>query len=73
MQKIFFKKRYFERGLSKSFKKVNYIFFFRTQFLLMDTVIKNKSRLELVTIALQVTKQVQKHSFISYILSDKVS
>ena len=40
---------YFGRGLSKSIKKYNFIFFFWTQSLLMDKVIKNKRGLELVT------------------------
>ena len=44
---IILKIRYFERGLSKSLKKVN--FFFRTQSLLMHEVIKNERGLELVT------------------------
>ena len=47
MQENLFKIRYFERGLSKTFKKA--LFFFRTQSLLMDKVIKNKRSLELVT------------------------
>ena len=38
----------------------------------MEKVIENKRGLEIVTIALKVTKQVQKHSFISYVLSDQV-
>ena len=48
MQEIILKIRYFERGLSNSLKKGNY-FFFRTQPLLMDKVIKKKRDLELVT------------------------
>ena len=48
MQEILLKVRYFERGLSKTFKKVNY-FFFPAQSLLMDKVIKNKRGPELVT------------------------
>ena len=47
MQEILLKKRYFERELSKSLKKV--YFFFWTQSLLMDRVIKIKRGLELVT------------------------
>ena len=38
----------------------------------MDKVIKYKKGLELVTVTLQVMKQVQKKSFIGYILSDQV-
>ena len=47
-KEFFLKIRCFERGLSKNLKKVNFIFFFRTQYLLMDKVIK-KRRLELVS------------------------
>ena len=49
MLEILLKIRYFERGLTKTFKKVNFIFFFPTQFLLMDKIIENKRGLELVT------------------------
>ena len=38
----------------------------------MDKIIKNKRDLELSPIALQVTKQVQKNSFISDVLPDQV-
>ena len=38
----------------------------------MDKIIKNKRGLELGPVALQATKQVQKNSFISYVLSDQV-
>ena len=38
----------------------------------MDKVIKTKRNLELVAVALQITKQVHKNFFISYILSDQV-
>ena len=48
MQEILLKVRYFERGLSKILKKVNF-FSFQTQPLLIDNIIKNKSGLELVT------------------------
>ena len=47
-QENILKIRQFEKGLSKSLKKVNF-FFFRNQSLLIDKVIKNKRRLELVT------------------------
>ena len=40
--KEFFKKRYIERVLSKSIKKLS-LFFFQTQSLLMDKIMKNKS------------------------------
>ena len=42
MQEILLKIRYFERALSESLKKVNFIFFFRTQSLLLDKVIKKQ-------------------------------
>ena len=45
--KEFFKKRYIERVLSKRIKKLT-LFFFQTQSLLMDKIMKNKC-LELVT------------------------
>ena len=48
-KKFYLKIRYFERGLSKTFKKVNFVFFFPAQSLLMDKVIKNKRAVELVT------------------------
>ena len=38
----------------------------------MDKVIKNKRGLVLVTVTLQVTKEVHKNFFISYTLSDQV-
>ena len=40
--KEFFKKRYIDRVLSKSIKKLT-LFFFQTQSLLMDKITKNKS------------------------------
>ena len=49
MQEIVLKVRYLERGLSRSLKKGNFIFFFRIQSLLMDKLIKNKRDLELET------------------------
>ena len=67
----FLKIRHFERRLSNTFEKVNFPFF-RTQSLLMDKIITNKRGLELVPVALQVMKKVQKHFFCSYILSDQV-
>ena len=48
MKEIIFKIRYFERGLSKSLKKLT-LFFFEIQTLLMDKVIKSKRDPELVT------------------------
>ena len=49
MQEILLAIRYFERGLSKTFKKVNFIFAFEPSPFLMEKVIKNKRDLELVT------------------------
>ena len=49
MQEILLKIRYFERGLSKSLKKLYNFISFWTQPLLMDKVIKNKRGMELVT------------------------
>ena len=49
MQEIILVIRYFERGLSKTFKKVNFIFSFEPSPFLMEKVIKNKRDLELVT------------------------
>ena len=64
------KTRYFEKRLSNSLKNV--YFCFQTLSLLMGKIIKNKRSLELGPVALQATKQVQKNSFISYVLSDQV-
>ena len=61
-----------ERGLSKTFKKVNYIFFFPTQSLSMDKIIKNKRGLKLVTSLSSGYKTSSKNFFFSYILSDQV-
>ena len=72
MQEVLSKIRYFERGLLKSLKKVNFIFSFEPSPFLMDKVIINKRGLELVEVALQVTYQVQKYSFVHYILADRV-
>ena len=71
MQEILLKIKYFERGLSKTPKKVNFIFFFRTQSLLINKVIKNKRRLGLATSRSSGYK-VHKNVFISYVLSDQV-
>ena len=48
MQEILLKIRHFERGLSKTLKKVT-LFFHSMQSLLMNKDTKNKSGLELVT------------------------
>ena len=49
MEEIILKIRYFERGLSKSLKNVKFIFFFRTQPLLMGMIMKEKRSLKLMT------------------------
>ena len=47
-------------------------FFFQTQSLLMDKVIKNKRDLELVTSHSSGYKLSSKYAFIRYMLSDQV-
>ena len=64
------KYKIFWKRIIKNPLKSQLYFFFLTQSLLMDKVIKNKRGLELVS--LQVVKQVHKNFFISYILSDQV-
>ena len=49
MQEILLKTRYFERRLSKSLKKANFIFFFQSQSLFVDKIMKNKRGMEIVT------------------------
>ena len=71
MQEIVFRIRYFERGLSKNIKKVNY-FFFWSQSLLVTKLSKTKGAWSYWTVGLQVMKQVQKNSFISYTLPEQV-
>ena len=72
MQTILLKVRYFERGLSKSLKKGNFIFFSnpvpfnRQNYQKQKTIDETRLLLRLI----QVTKQVQK--IISYVLSDQV-
>ena len=71
MQEILLKIRYSERGLSKSLKKVKFIFSFEPspfQAKLSKTKMVGNSS----TNPLQVMKQLQKNSFIHYILSDQV-
>ena len=70
MQKILLKVRYIEIGWSKTHKKSQLYFFFLTQSLLIDKVIKNKRDLENVQSLFRLWK-FQKNSFVSYILSDK--
>ena len=64
-----FKNNVFWKKIIKKALKKQLYFFFQTKSLLMYKVSKNKRGLELV--ALQVTTQVQKKSFICYILSDQ--
>ena len=64
-------KIFWKRIIKQSLKSLLY-FCFQTLSLLMDKIIKNKRGLELGPVALQATKQVQKNSFISYVLSDQV-
>ena len=56
MQEIILKMRYFERGLSKSLKNVKFIFFFRTQSLLMDMIMKEKRSLSFFRLQNKVRK-----------------
>ena len=77
MKEIILKVRYFGRSLSKSLKKV-------TSFLLPNLVHSNRQNYQkqkgpgtsyqslLKITSYQVTKQIQKKSFISYVLSDHV-
>ena len=41
-KEIFLKIKYFESGLPKSLKKVNFVFFYRAQSNLMDSYLKQK-------------------------------
>ena len=66
-----FKNQIFWKDYQKALKKL-IDFFFRTQSLLIDKVIKNKRGLKLVTSCSSGHKLVQKNSFICYILSDHV-
>ena len=67
MQEILFKIRYYDRGVSKCLKKLT-SFFFQTQSLLMDRVIKNKRGLELVTSHSSGYETSSQNSFICYML-----
>ena len=62
---------FWKRIIKKPPKSLLY-FFFRTESLLMDKVIKNKRAMELVTSRYSGYKTSSKNSFISYILSDQV-
>ena len=66
MQEFFLKIRYFERGLFKCVRKVNFILSFEPVSFNGQNHKKGKK------VSLQVTKQVQENSFISYVLSGKV-
>ena len=72
MQEVIFKIRYFEGELSKSLKKVDFTFFFRTQSFLMDKIMKNKRILELVTRHSPGYKKSSENSSLSDVLPDQV-
>ena len=72
MQEILLKIRYFEKGLSNILKKVNFIFPFKPSPFYWMKLSKTKAVWKRWPITLQVTKPVQKNSFIRYILSDQV-
>ena len=71
MQESFLKVRYFERGLSKSLKKGKLFFLSNPVPFNSQNYQKNGPGTS-EPVAIQVTKQVQKNSFISYVLSDQV-
>ena len=79
MQEILLKVRYFDifqedyrKAYKRIIKKVTLLFLFFSQSLSMKKIVRSKRSLELViTFFLQPTKQVQKISFINYVLSDK--
>ena len=68
MQEILLKLRHFERGLSKTLKKVT-LFFLSMQSLLMNKDIKNKSGLELVTSCSSGYVKSLQNFFITYSIS----
>ena len=70
MQEILLIIRYFEKGLSKSFKKVNFLFF--SNLVLFNGQDYEKQNGPGTSVALQIGKQVQKNSFISDVLPDQV-
>ena len=73
MQEILLKIRYFEKGLSKIFKKSKlYFFSFQTSPFWWTNLSKTKWAWNYWTFPLQVIKQVQKKLFISHISSDQV-
>ena len=67
-----FKNKIFWKRIIKEPSKSRLYIFFWTQSLLMDKVFPKKWAWNYWPVTLQVTKQVQKNSFISYILSDQV-
>ena len=71
MQEILSKRRYFERGFSKSLKKVNFIFPLERSPCKWTRSWKTKMVRSYWPVALHVIKQVQKNSFISDVLPDK--
>ena len=72
MQEILLKIRCFQRGLSKSLKKVNFTFSFEHSPFERKKLSKTKGAWNYLPVGLQVTKQVQRNSFITYLLSDQV-
>ena len=71
MHKIILKVRYFE-GLSKRYKKGNFIFSAEPSPFQQTKLSKTKGTWNKSPAAIQVTKQVQKNSFISNLLSDQI-
>ena len=71
-QEILLTIRYSERGLSKSLKKVKFIFSFEPSPFKWTNLSKTKGVWNYSPVPLQVMKQVQKNSFNRYILSDQV-
>ena len=72
MEEIILKARYFERGLSKSLKKGNFLSSFRPSPFQWTKLSKTKGDWNYWPVAIQVTKKVQKNYFITYVLSDQV-
>ena len=72
MYEIHLRIRYFERVLSKTLKKVNFIFSFELSPFWWTKLWKTKGTWNKWPVALEVTKQVHKNFFFSYIISDQV-
>ena len=71
MHKIILKVRYFE-GLSKRYKKGNFIFSAEPSPFQQTKLSKTKGAWDEWPVTTKVMKQVQKNYFISYVLSDQV-